>query len=145
MSTIEGGLNAAFNRKRAKLAAEQRKQGKGGRHNVIDLTIPASKIGVVIPNDSSQQQRPNAPRGKSLKSTINDNSNAQPIFTTVNESKTGGVMPDYNSSSYRDEYSRYDPEPNADQLLINSGATIISSTIEVNGRLIVRPKDYEYY
>ena len=69
-------------------------------------------------------------RGKSLKSTINDNSNnAQPIFTTINESKTGGVMPDYNSNEYQQsEYDRYNPEPDADQLLINSGATIISST-----------------
>ena len=143
MSTIEG-LNAAFNRKRAKLAAEQRKQmGRKGKNDIIDLTLPAPTIGV--PDDDTNSRRPNAPRGRSLKSALNNQEQQQPIFTTANEDKGGGVVPDYNSNTYRDEYSRYDPEPNTDQFLINSGATIISSTIEVNGRIIVRPKDYEYY
>ena len=96
---------------------------------------------MIVPN-----QRPNAPKGRSLKSALNNQEQQQPIFTTIREDKGGGVVPYYNSNSYQDEYSKYDPEPDADQLLINSGATIIHSELEINGRLIVRPNyDNEYY
>jgi hypothetical protein len=45
-----------------------------------------------------------------------------------------------------DAYAKYDPEPNADQFLINSGATIIRSEITLtdssgHNRTIVRRND----
>ena len=130
LSTIEG-LYAAFDKKRNKLAREQRK--RRDRHGIDNLTIQPSQ----------QQQDTNI----GLKASVNNKGSNRPFFVTINESKTGGVMPDYNSGSQKhvNEYAKYDPEPDADQFLINSGATIISSTIEVNGRIIHRPKDDEYY
>jgi hypothetical protein len=56
---------------------------------------------------------------KRLKATIGSNRDNQPVFNTVSEDKGGGIVPDYNSDSYQDEYSKYDPEPNADQFLIH--------------------------
>ena len=46
-----------------------------------------------------------------------------------------------------DEYTKYDPEPNADQFLTNSGATILHSEIEItdsqgrNRRIVRRRND----
>ena len=49
--------------------------------------------------------------------------NNKPIF------KLG--LEDKGFSPIEDEYSKYDPEANASQYLINSGATIIDSRIEI--------------
>jgi DNA-directed RNA polymerase subunit RPC12/RpoP len=72
---------------------------------------------------------------KAVNSTILSNPIAV-FFSYVQEDK-GIIDPDY------DEYSKYDPEPNADQFLINSPATIKDSRIELtdnagHNRTIVR-------
>ena len=59
-------------------------------------------------------------------------------FGTVPENK--GFMEEF------DEYEKYDPEENADQWLINSGATIINSEITLSdssgrNRILVRRQD----
>ena len=41
---------------------------------------------MIVPN-----QRPNAPKGRSLKSALNNQEQQQPIFTTIREDKGGGV------------------------------------------------------
>lgn len=115
-------LNEALDRRRAKLLREQRKQ-KEGRHGIVDLTV--------------SQQQPN----DSVRSSI---SNSKPTFISVNERK--GIQQEYDSDS--DEYSRYNQmfDGNADELIKASGATIISSSIELTdssgrNRTIVRRND----
>jgi len=51
---------------------------------------------------------------------------------------------------FEDEYSKYDPETSADLFLINSGATIIDSRIEITdssgrNRALVRRNNNERY
>jgi hypothetical protein len=86
--------------------------------------------------DDSIVRLPKKPRP--LTSTIGDSSRNgnQPFFAPIPENKDGTDM-------IEDEYSKYDPEPNADQQLINSGATIIRSEItltdsEGRNRTLVR-------
>ncbi len=62
--------------------------------------------------------------------------NSMPVLTTISEDKTGKGNMDY-----RDDYSKYDPEPSADEFLKNSGATIISSYIDVNNRRFYKRLD----
>ena len=85
--------------------------------------------------------------GKTLKATLNNRDN-QPLFATVHEDKGGGAVPDYTSEEYQDEYSRYDEmlDGFADQELIDSGATIIRSEIQLTdssarNRVLVRRQD----
>ena len=61
---------------------------------------------------------------KAVTSTIGGTRNQDFIFQYVPEDK--GI----NDQGY-DEYTKYDPEPNADQFPINLGATIIDSRIEI--------------
>ena len=60
-------------------------------------------------------------------------SSNQPLFATIKEHKGNGAVPDY-QNMVEDEYSNYDElfDGSADQQLINSGVTIISSTFERN-------------
>ena len=74
-------------------------------------------------------------KSKSVTSTIGTNNNNDLLVQSVPEDKD---LP-----PIEDEYVKYDPEPNADQLLINSGATIIRSEIQLTdssggNRILVR-------
>ena len=77
---------------------------------------------------------------KAVNSIIAVNGNNYPnavFFSYVQEDK--GVI----DVDQYDEYAKYDPEENADQFLINSGATILDSRIEITdssgrNRIIVR-------
>jgi hypothetical protein len=98
--------------------------------NVIDLT------GVTYINNTSQ---PTGGNGRGLKAAVNKQDNGQPLIFTINEDKGKGMI-------VEDKYAKYDPEPNADQFLINSGATIIRSEITLtdssgHNRTIVRRND----
>jgi hypothetical protein len=57
-----------------------------------------------------------------LKVAVNKQDNGQPPIFTIYKDKCKGMI-------VGNEYAKYDPEPNPDQLLINSGATIITSEI----------------
>jgi hypothetical protein len=85
---------------------------------------------------------------KSIKATVGSSSDNQPIFNVVHENKGSDSVPDYSSDHYQDEYSTYDEmwDANADELLINSGATIIRSEIQLTdssgrNRVLVRRQD----
>jgi hypothetical protein len=76
---------------------------------------------------------------KTLRAIINGINYKNSIFSIVEENK--GDL-----DHLEDEYSKYYLEPDADQFLINSGATIIRSEIEITdsqGRLrkLVRVQD----
>ena len=85
---------------------------------------------------------------KAVTSTIGDfskgNNNSQvPILEYISEDR--GIGPDI----IEDEYQKYDPEESADEHLINQGATIIHSEIQLTdssgrNRIIVRRKDSDY-
>lgn len=109
------GMLEAINRRRAKYAREKKLRDK---HSIIDLTTTT---------DLSQQspQTNNNTTSRTLKATIG---RSNPAFFTIREDK--GIA-DY--SNMEDEYSKYDSEfdGNADQFLIDSGATIIDSRIEL--------------
>ena len=73
---------------------------------------------------------------KAVTSIIHDKNDL--VFQPIPEDK--GLEP------IEDEYKKYDPEPFADQYLINSGATIIDSRIELTdssgrNRILVRRDD----
>ena len=70
-----------------------RQQKRDKYDRIVDLTATAT-----------EQQ---ADANKTLKATVG-NRNNQPVFTTVKEDRGGGVVSDYNSDSYQDEYSKYD-------------------------------------
>jgi hypothetical protein len=77
---------------------------------------------------------------KGISSSLSKENNT-PFFATIDEDVTGGLL-----VSREDEYNKYDPEPNADQFLINSGATILHSEITITdssgrNRTIVRRSD----
>jgi hypothetical protein len=105
------------------------------KHGIIDLTS--------VP----QQQQQSAEGRRALRGTVssnqNQNQNNKPTIFIIQEDKGGfGYSPDSNS---KDEYSKYNDlfDPNDDERLINSGATIISSTLELTdssgmNRTIVR-------
>ena len=123
------GMSQAINAKRAKYAREQQKKDK---HGIVDLT------GL---NNNLQQ-----PSGKTLRGTIGNSRSNQPVFTTIKEDRGGGVVPNY--QNMEDEYTKYDSmwDGSADQQLINSGATILHSHIEISdssgrNRIVVRRND----
>ena len=133
------GMNEAINRKRARYTNKQRKTDR--RDKAVDLT------GLNVIGGSGQSSASD----KTLRATVSGRNN-QPVFTTVKEDSGGGVVPDY--QNVEDEYSKYDEmwDGFADQQLINSGATIISSTLELTdssgrNRTLVRRDDNEadYY
>ena len=104
---VDGMSQAMNNRRRAKYT---KKEKLNDRHNVIDLT------GMPKPNNTTGRQELRAAIG-----------NSKPAFFTVPEDKG----PDYDNME--DEYSKYDEmfDGQADQFLINSGATILRSEIEI--------------
>ena len=84
---------------------------------------------------------------KPVTSTIGDTrtgtGNSKPLFKFVPEDKGGNEL-------FEDEYSKYDPETSADLFLINSGATIKDSRIEITdssgrNRALVRRNNNERY
>lgn len=114
-------ISNTINRRKAKY---QKKEKDKDSHGIIDLT------GIAQQNKAS------------LRSTIGDNN--RPIFSVVREDKDGrGVVPSHQNVG--DEYDKYNDlfDPNADQWLINQGATIIKSEITLtdssgNNRVLVR-------
>jgi hypothetical protein len=127
-------MNEAMNRKRARYAREQQKKDK---HGIVDLTgLNSNNIQAPAGSDGEGV--------KTLRATVNGRNN-QPVFTTVKEDKGGLNM-------IEDEYEKYDSmwDGFADQQIINSGATIISSTLEITdssgrNRTLVRRNNNEYY
>lgn len=130
------GMLESMNQKRAKYIREQRCNAKQS-DNVINLTLSDdndSSAGIPI-NAITSSGNSSISKTKVYKSGLAkdaDNANS-PIFSTVQE----------DTNRREDEYSKYDPEPDADNFLINSGATIIDSRIEITdssgrNRVIVR-------
>ena len=80
-----------------------------------------------------QEQKGDDISTKTLTAIVSRNSGNRPAFVQVKENKGSGSVPDYTSDDYKDDYDKYDDmfDPNADQLLLNSGATIIRSEIEI--------------
>ena len=118
------GMRQAINAKRAKYAKGQR-LNNNKRHGIIDLTDTKT--------DTAD---------KGLKASISPNS--KPSFFTISEDK--GIE-DYDNMDM-DEYEKYDSQfdGQADQFLINSGATIIRSEITLTdssgrNRVLVRRDD----
>ena len=88
------------------------------RDRIVDLT------GL---NNNKNIQAP-AGEGKTLRATVGNKGNNQ-LYSL--QSKRIGEKDEYTDyQNMEDEYTRYDPEENSDQFLINSGATIIDSRIE---------------
>lgn len=103
---------------------------------VLDLTISEQDISSIVDDYGNNDN------------IVSTNYAGIPFISTVKENKGSGSVPDYNSDDYKDHYDRYNDmlEPDADMLLINSGATIIYSNIELTDssgsyRTIVRRQD----
>ena len=120
-------ISNTINRRKAKY---QKKEKDKDSHGIIDLTSITSQN-----------------KASSLRSTLGDNN--RPIFSVVREDKDGrGLVPSHQNMG--DEYDKYNDlfDPNADQWLINQGATIINSTIELtdsqgHNRILVRRNNTE--
>jgi hypothetical protein len=122
--TEYNSLKEAFNAKQRQYDMKNRRNEKA-MESIIDLTeADRMQRQHDMLAEQRRQNRPNAT--PSLMESTTVNRETTPFISIIKENKNKGIHDD---DIVTDGYSKYDPEPNADQFLINSGATILRSEI----------------